>query len=163
MLTFIFQPISLALNYVSNVMFVNLLYVVPFNSHKYCSVFHRFKQAKFDNGGSILSSSQFLLMPQQIQKMKLASKVVEIDSKIISLLSKSVKLTVYYHRFTQEPGSKLCWKKLKFEIKMFKTMLKKIFSPMIQMIAFPLRQLVSMCFFSELESILSLKTNLFQI
>jgi hypothetical protein len=37
-------------------------------------------QAKFDNGGSILSSSQFLLLPQLPQKMKLASKVVKIDS-----------------------------------------------------------------------------------
>jgi hypothetical protein len=44
-------------------------------------VFHRFRQAKFDNGGSILSSSQFLLLPQLPQKMKLASKVVKIDSK----------------------------------------------------------------------------------
>ncbi len=27
------------------------------------SVFHQFRQAKFGNGGSILSSSQFLLLP----------------------------------------------------------------------------------------------------
>ncbi len=27
------------------------------------SVFHRFRQAKFGNGGSIISSSQFLLLP----------------------------------------------------------------------------------------------------
>jgi hypothetical protein len=45
------------------------------------SVFHRFRQAKFDNGGSILSSSQVLLQPQLPQKMKLASKMVKIDSK----------------------------------------------------------------------------------
>jgi hypothetical protein len=45
--------------------------------HTY-SVFHQFRQAKFDNGGSILSPSQFLLLPQ---KMKLASKVVKIDSE----------------------------------------------------------------------------------
>ena len=45
------------------------------------SEFQRFRQAKFDSGGSILSSSQFLLLPQLPQKMKLASKVVEIDSK----------------------------------------------------------------------------------
>jgi hypothetical protein len=32
-----------------------------------------------DNGGSVLS--QFLLLPQLPQKMKLASKVVKIDSK----------------------------------------------------------------------------------
>jgi hypothetical protein len=47
------------------------------------SVFHRFRQAKFANDGSILSSRQFLLLPQLPQKMELASKVVEIDSKII--------------------------------------------------------------------------------
>ncbi len=35
------------------------------------------------NGGSILSSSQFLILPQQPQKIKLASKVVKVDSKII--------------------------------------------------------------------------------
>jgi hypothetical protein len=33
-------------------------------------------QAKFDNGGLILSLSQFLVLPQ---KMKLTSKVVKID------------------------------------------------------------------------------------
>jgi hypothetical protein len=36
-------------------------------------VFHRFTQAKFDNGGLILSSSQFLLLSKLPQKMKLAS------------------------------------------------------------------------------------------
>ncbi len=45
------------------------------------SVFHRFRQVKFDSGGSILSSSQFSLLPQLIQKMKLASKVVKNDTK----------------------------------------------------------------------------------
>ncbi len=45
------------------------------------SVFHRLRQAKFENSGSILSSSQILLLPQPPQKMKLASKVVQIDSK----------------------------------------------------------------------------------
>jgi hypothetical protein len=47
------------------------------------SVFHRFRKAKFAYGGSILSSSQFLLLPQLPQKMELASKVVKVDSKII--------------------------------------------------------------------------------
>ncbi len=47
------------------------------------SVFHRFREAKFANGGSILSSSQFLMLPQLPQKMKLVSKVVKIDPKII--------------------------------------------------------------------------------
>jgi hypothetical protein len=31
-------------------------------------VFHRFRQVKFDNGGSVLSLSQFLLLPQLPQK-----------------------------------------------------------------------------------------------
>ncbi len=51
-------------------------------------VFQGFSKAKFANGGSILSSSQFSILPQQAQKMKLASKVVKIDSKIIILLPK---------------------------------------------------------------------------
>jgi hypothetical protein len=38
---------------------------------------------KFANGGSILGSSQFLILPQLPQKMKLMSKVVKVDSKII--------------------------------------------------------------------------------
>jgi hypothetical protein len=45
------------------------------------SVFHRFRQAKFDNGGSILSSNQFSLLPQLPQEMKLTFKVVKIVSK----------------------------------------------------------------------------------
>jgi hypothetical protein len=52
-------------------------------------VFRRFKQAKFAYGGSILSSSQFSLMPKQPLKMALAIKVVEIDLKIIILLHQS--------------------------------------------------------------------------
>ncbi len=60
------------------------------------SVFHRFKQAKFENGGLTFSSSKFSILPQLPQKMEFASKGVKADSKIISLLpiSKSVKLTV---------------------------------------------------------------------
>jgi hypothetical protein len=46
-------------------------------------VFHQFRQAKFAYADVILSSSQFLLLPQLLQKMKLASKVVESDLKII--------------------------------------------------------------------------------
>jgi hypothetical protein len=42
-------------------------------------VFRQFRQAKFENGGLILNLSQFLLLPQLRQKMKLASKVVKID------------------------------------------------------------------------------------
>jgi hypothetical protein len=51
------------------------------------SVFHGFGQAKFDNGGSILSSSQFSLLPQLPQKMKLTSKAVKIKTKIIGSLT----------------------------------------------------------------------------
>jgi hypothetical protein len=39
------------------------------------SVFHQFRKAKFAYGGSILSSSQFLLLPPLSQKMELALKV----------------------------------------------------------------------------------------
>jgi hypothetical protein len=46
-------------------------------------VFHQFKQAKFADGGSILSWSQFLLLLQLNQKTKLDLKMVKFDSKII--------------------------------------------------------------------------------
>jgi hypothetical protein len=46
-----------------------------------------FSRAKSANSGSILSSSQFLILPQLPQKIKLTSKVVKIDSKIIISLS----------------------------------------------------------------------------
>jgi hypothetical protein len=52
------------------------------------SVFQGFSKAKSANGGSILSSSQFLILPQLPQKIKLASKVVKVDSKIIIFLPK---------------------------------------------------------------------------
>jgi hypothetical protein len=52
------------------------------------SVFQRFSKAKSANGGSILSSSQFLILPQLPQKIKLPSKVVKNDSKIIISLPK---------------------------------------------------------------------------
>ncbi len=42
---------------------------------------HRLRQTKYDDGGSILSSSQFLILLQQPLKMKLAFKVVKINSK----------------------------------------------------------------------------------
>jgi hypothetical protein len=59
---------------------------VPFCfCHSY-SVFQGFSYAKFAYGGSILSSSQFLILPQLPQNMKLTSKVVKIDPKIIVLL-----------------------------------------------------------------------------
>jgi hypothetical protein len=43
------------------------------------SVFQGFSKAKFAHGGSILSSSQFLILPQLPQKIKLSSKVVKVD------------------------------------------------------------------------------------
>jgi hypothetical protein len=52
------------------------------------SVFQGFCKAKSANGGLILSSSQFLILPQLPQKMKLALKVVKVDSKIIISLPK---------------------------------------------------------------------------
>jgi hypothetical protein len=50
-------------------------------------MFHRFWQAKFAYEGSILSSSQFLLLPQRPLKTMLAIKVVKIYFKIIISLS----------------------------------------------------------------------------
>ncbi len=47
-------------------------------------VSHQYRKAKFNNGGSILSSNQFLPLTQMPQKTKLASKVI----KIIGLLTK---------------------------------------------------------------------------
>jgi len=46
-------------------------------------VFHRFEQAKFGYGGSILGSSQFTLLPQLTLKMMLNLKVVKNDLEII--------------------------------------------------------------------------------
>ncbi len=71
----------------------HLFQVVGYNNGKgfetrYYSVFQGFRQAKSANGGWILSSSQFLILPQLPQKMKLASKVVKVDSKIIISLPK---------------------------------------------------------------------------
>ncbi len=50
---------------------------------KLYNVFHQFKQAKIAYGGSILSSSQFLLLPQLPLNMTLDIKVVKIGEKII--------------------------------------------------------------------------------
>jgi len=44
--------------------------------------FHRFGQAKLPYGGSVLGSSQILILPQLPLKMILGLKVVKIDSKI---------------------------------------------------------------------------------
>jgi len=48
--------------------------------------FHRFWQAKFPNGGLVLGSSQFSILPQLPLKIVLDLKVVKINSKIIILL-----------------------------------------------------------------------------
>jgi hypothetical protein len=47
--------------------------------------FPRLRQAKFDYGGTILSSSIFSPLPQLPQKMGLALKVDTMDSKIITI------------------------------------------------------------------------------
>jgi len=53
----------------------------------YCyRVFHRFGQAKIPDGGSVLGSSQFSILPQLPLKMMLGLKVVKIDSKISNSL-----------------------------------------------------------------------------
>jgi hypothetical protein len=43
--------------------------------------FHEFERAKFPDGGSVLGSNQFLILPQLPQKITLDSKVVKIDPK----------------------------------------------------------------------------------
>jgi hypothetical protein len=48
-------------------------------SWHFYSVFQGFSKATSANGGSILSSSQFFILPQLPQKIKLASKVVKVD------------------------------------------------------------------------------------
>jgi len=45
------------------------------------TLINKFGQAKFDNGGLILGSSQFLLLPLLPLKMALNLKVVRIDLK----------------------------------------------------------------------------------
>jgi len=49
----------------------------------YYRTFHRFRQAKFTDGGLILGSNQFSILPQLPPKVLLNSKVVKIDPKII--------------------------------------------------------------------------------
>jgi hypothetical protein len=68
---------------------VGLLSVFP-AKQCYCKeyrAFHRFWQAKFPDGGLVLCSSQFSLLPQLPQKMMLGLKGVKIDSKISNSLS----------------------------------------------------------------------------
>jgi hypothetical protein len=52
------------------------------------SVFHQFREAKFGNGGSILSSSQFSLLPLMPQKTNKAHvKIGQNRQKIIGWLT----------------------------------------------------------------------------
>jgi hypothetical protein len=65
---------------------------IPKENNSLYSVFQWFRQAKFSYRCWILSSSQFLLLPQGLLKTTLTIKVVKIDSKIILIYwSKSVK------------------------------------------------------------------------
>ncbi len=75
------------LYYSRKVRFSNVPLIRNLNLRDY-SVFQGFSKAKSANGGSILSSSQFMLLPQLPQKIKLMSKVVKSDSKIIISLPK---------------------------------------------------------------------------
>jgi len=63
----------------------NLRYCSHFNNLNIYSdrTFHGFEQAKFPDGGSVLGSRQFSILPQQPPKLLLKSKVVKIDPKII--------------------------------------------------------------------------------
>ena len=78
------------------------------NAHFYYSAYHGFGQAKIPNGGLILGSSQFSLLPQLPQKMMLTSKVVKSDPKAIvsfllpSLSHKSVIHPVIAHANEKE-------------------------------------------------------------
>jgi len=53
-----------------------------FGEIEFYRAFHRFGQAKFPDGGSVLGSSQFSILPQLPLKTMLGLKVVKIDSKI---------------------------------------------------------------------------------
>ncbi len=59
----------------------------------YYKAFHRLKQYKFPDGGSVLGSSQFSILPQLPPNILLNSKVVKINPKIIILLRKSKSMT----------------------------------------------------------------------
>ncbi len=76
-------PFFLSPNVPFVVVFAFVHFFANFFYYFFYSVFHQFRQAKLANGGSILSSSQFLILSQLPQKMKLVSKVVKIDPKII--------------------------------------------------------------------------------
>ncbi len=74
---------SILTTFTSRFIFLRLL-----GQYKKLALFQGFSKAKSANGGLILSSSQFLILPKLPQKMKLALKVVKVDSKIIISLPK---------------------------------------------------------------------------
>jgi len=60
--------------------------LIPQLTQTYYKAFHRFGQAKFPDGASVLDSSQFAILPQLPPKILLDSKVVKFNhKKIISL------------------------------------------------------------------------------
>jgi len=64
-----------------------VVHAEPLSSKLKCyRAFHGFGQAKFPDGGLVLSWRQFSILPQQPPKIMLDSKVVKIDPKIILLL-----------------------------------------------------------------------------
>jgi len=52
----------------------------------FTGAFHGFGQAKYPDGGSVLGSSQFSILPRRPPKILLNLKVVKINPKIIILL-----------------------------------------------------------------------------
>ncbi len=74
-----------------------IVYIQPSKNVSYRE-FNGFGQAKFPDGGSILGSSQFSILPQLPQKMMLGLKVVKIDSKI-SNLRESVTYSVDHKKY----------------------------------------------------------------
>jgi len=60
---------------------------LPSETPKWYRVFHGLGQVQFPDGGSVLGSSQFAVLPQLPPKMTLSLKEVKIDSKISNLLS----------------------------------------------------------------------------
>ncbi len=63
-----------------------LLFFANFMTYGTYKAFHGFGQAKFSDGGSVLGSSQFSILPQLPPKVLLNSKVVKINPKIIMSL-----------------------------------------------------------------------------
>ncbi len=81
----LFSYLSVLFYLFLSIIYISLCPLLCFLFHywKTYSVFQGCSKAKSADGGSILSSSQFLILPKLPQKTKLASKVVKVDSKII--------------------------------------------------------------------------------